>query len=216
MLASAERRKIRVLVVDDHDIVRAGLRGLLDGVPDIEVVGLAADGLEAVELAADHAPDVVLMDLEMPRVDGIEATRRITRRGDAPSVLVLTSFSDHARVTEALDSGAIGYMLKDSEPEELIAGIRAAADGASPLAPRVARRFVRERRGRTDEDLTSREREILELVAAGVPNKQIALRLGISAKTVKSHLTHVFRHIGVSDRLQAARWAQRHGVGAAD
>jgi len=216
MLASAERRKIRVLVVDDHDIVRAGLRGLLDGVPDIEVVGLAADGLEAVELAADHAPDVVLMDLEMPRVDGIEATRRITRRGDAPSVLVLTSFSDHARVTEALDSGAIGYMLKDSEPEELIAGIRAAADGASPLAPRVARRFVRERRGRADEDLTSREREILELVAAGVPNKQIALRLGISAKTVKSHLTHVFRHIGVSDRLQAARWAQRHGVGAAD
>jgi DNA-binding NarL/FixJ family response regulator len=217
MLAPAERRPIRVLVVDDHDIVRAGLRGLLSGVADIEVVGVAADGLEAVELAADRDPDVVLMDLEMPVVDGIEATRRITRRGADSSVLVLTSFSDHARVTEALDSGAIGYLLKDSEPDELIAGIRAAARGASPLAPRVARRFVRERRGGTaPEELTDREREILALVAAGVSNKHIALRLGISAKTVKAHLTHVFRHIGVRDRLQAARWARRHGVGAAD
>jgi DNA-binding NarL/FixJ family response regulator len=217
MLAPAERRTITVLVVDDHDLVRAGLRGLLAGVPDIEVVGAAADGLEAVELTADRDPDVVLMDIEMPGVDGIEATRRITRGGAASSVLVLTSFSDHVRVNEALDSGAIGYLLKDSEPEELIAGIRAAADGDSPLAPRVARRFVRERHVGTGlEDLTDREREILALVAAGVPNKQIALRLGISAKTVKSHLTHIFRHIGGRDRLQAARWAQRHGVGAAD
>jgi DNA-binding NarL/FixJ family response regulator len=217
MLASAQRGKIRVLIVDDHDIVRAGLGGLLAGVPDIEVVGAAADGEEAVALTADRDPDVVLMDLEMPHVDGIEATRRITRRGASSSVLVLTSFSDHARVTEALDSGAIGYLLKDAEPEELIAGIRAAAGGGSPLAPRVARRFVRERRaGRGAQDLTDREREILGLVAAGVPNKQIALRLGIRAKTVKSHLTHIFRHIGVSDRLQAARWAQRHGIAAAE
>jgi DNA-binding NarL/FixJ family response regulator len=217
MLGPPERRRIRVLVADDHDIVRAGLDGLLAGVPDIEVVGVAADGQQAVEMAAVRKPDVVLMDIKMPRVDGIEATRRITRRGTATSVLVLTSFSEHARVTEALDSGAIGYLLKDSEPEELIAGIRAAAGGASPLAPRVARRFVRERHGGTAAtELTEREREILELVAAGVANKQIALRLGISAKTVKTHLTHIFRHIGVSDRLQAARWAQRHGVGAAD
>jgi DNA-binding NarL/FixJ family response regulator len=217
MLGPPERRRIRVLVADDHDIVRAGLDGLLAGVPDIEVVGVAADGQQAVEMAAVRKPDVVLMDIKMPRVDGIEATRRITRRGTATSVLVLTSFSDDARVTEALDSGAIGYLLKDSEPEELIAGIRAAAGGASPLAPRVARRFVRERHGGTAAaELTEREREILELVAAGVANKQIALRLGISAKTVKTHLTHIFRHIGVSDRLQAARWAQRHGVGAAD
>ena len=215
MLAPAERRQIRVLVVDDHDVVRAGIAGLLSTVADIEVVGAAADGLEAIELAADREPDVVLMDLEMPYVDGIEATRRITDAGTAAAVLVLTSFSDHLRVTAALDSGAIGYLLKDAEPEELIAGIRAAAHGASPLAPRVARRFVRERRvTHPDEELTEREREILELVAAGVPNKEIALRLGISAKTVKSHLTHVFRHIGVRDRLQAARWAQRHGVGA--
>jgi DNA-binding NarL/FixJ family response regulator len=215
MLARPERRPIRVLVVDDHDVVRAGIAGLLDAVPDIEVVGTAADGLEAVELAADRDPDVVLMDLEMPYLDGIEATRRITDAGTASAVLVLTSFSDHIRVTAALDSGAIGYLLKDAEPEELIAGIRAAAAGASPLAPRVARRFVRERRGaRPEEELTEREREILELVVAGVPNKQIALRLGISAKTVKSHLTHVFRHIGVRDRLQAARWAERHGIAA--
>jgi DNA-binding NarL/FixJ family response regulator len=215
MLAPAERRPIRVLVVDDHDVVRAGIAGLLDAAPDLEVVGTAADGLEAVELAADRDPDVVLMDLEMPYVDGIEATRRITDAGTASAVLVLTSFSDHIRVTAALDSGAIGYLLKDAEPEELIAGIRAAAGGDSPLAPRVARRFVRERRAaRPEEELTEREREILELVAAGVPNQQIALRLGISAKTVKSHLTHVFRHIGVQDRLQAARWAQRHGIAA--
>jgi DNA-binding NarL/FixJ family response regulator len=215
MLARAERPPITVLVVDDHDVVRAGLAGLLDAAPDLEVVGTAADGLEAVELAADRAPDVVLMDLEMPYLDGIEATRRITDAGTASAVLVLTSFSDHIRVTAALDSGAIGYLLKDAEPEELIAGIRAAAGGDSPLAPRVARRFVRERHSaHPEEELTEREREILELVAAGVPNQQIALRLGISAKTVKSHLTHFFRHIGVRDRLQAARWAERHGIAA--
>jgi DNA-binding NarL/FixJ family response regulator len=181
------------------------------------VVGVAADGAEAVELTAERDPDVVLMDHAMPCIDGIEATRRITRGRAASSVLILTSFSDHARVTEALDSGAIGYLLKDAEPDELVAGIRAAAGGGSPLAPRVARRFVRDRRaGHAAEELTAREREILGLVAAGVPNKQIALRLGIRSKTVKSHLTHIFRRIGGSDRLQAARWAQRHGVVAAE
>jgi DNA-binding NarL/FixJ family response regulator len=212
MLAPAERRMIRVLVVDDHDIVREGLGGLLSDVEDMEVVGYAADGDEAVELAADCDPDVVLMDLQMPRVGGIEATRRITSLGGRASVVVLTSFSDHGRVTEALASGAVGYLLNDSEPDELIAGIRAAAGGDSPLAPRVARRFVRERHGgAASPELTDREREVLELVAEGVTNGQIALRLGISPRTVKTHLTHVFRHIGVRDRLEAARWAQRHG-----
>jgi DNA-binding NarL/FixJ family response regulator len=217
MLAPAECRPIRVLVVDDHDIVRAGLRGLLASVPDIEVVGLARDGDEAIALSADRDPDVILMDLQMPGIDGVEATRRITRDRAGPSVVVLTSFSDHRRVADALDSGAVGYLLKDAEPEELVAGIRAAAVGESPLSPRVAVALVRERRsaGAPDE-LSEREREVLALVAAGVANKQIALRLGISPKTVKSHLTHVFRQIGVTDRLHAALWAQAHGLARRD
>src|SRR5215210_7419956 len=209
MLSHAERRTIRVLVVDDHDIVREGIGGLLSDVAAIEVLGYAADGDEAVELAAACDADVVLMDLNMPRVDGIEATRRISRAGIAAAVLVLTSFSEHERVVEALASGAVGYLLKDSEPGELVAGIRAAAAGDAPLAPRVARRFVRERRDAATADrLTGREREILSLVAAGAANDEIAVRLGISARTVKTHLTHAFRHIGVRDRAQAARWAR--------
>jgi DNA-binding NarL/FixJ family response regulator len=213
MLAHAERRPIRVIVVDDHDIVRAGLHGLLSGVPDIEVVGVAADGLEAVELTADRDPDVVLMDLEMPNVDGIEATRRITRRGGASSVLVLTSFSDHLRVNEALDSGAIGYLLKDSEPGELLAGVRAAARGESPLAPKAASALLRARADQPAEaQLSDREREVLSWVARGLPNKLIARRLEIAEKTVKAHLTQIYQQIGVTDRTQAAIWARERGL----
>ena len=216
MLASPAR-PIRVLIVDDHEIVRVGIGRLLDAKDDIEVVGLACDGEEAIELSADREPDIVLMDLQMPRVDGIAATQAITGEDDAPRVVVLTSFSDRRRITEALDSGAVGYLLKDSDPDELLAGIRAAADGASPLAPRVAMTLVEERRsGGPVETMSDREREVLALVGAGVANKQIALRLGISPKTVKSHLSHIFRQIGVSDRLQAARWAQRHGLAHPD
>lgn len=212
MLASPAR-PIRVLIVDDHEIVRVGIGRLLDAKDDIEVVGLACDGEEAIELSADREPDIVLMDLQMPRVDGIAATQAITGEDDAPRVVVLTSFSDRRRITEALDSGAVGYLLKDSDPDELLAGIRAAADGASPLAPRVAMTLVEERRsGGPVETMSDREREVLALVGAGVANKQIAFRLGISPKTVKSHLSHIFRQIGVSDRLQAALWARRHGL----
>jgi DNA-binding NarL/FixJ family response regulator len=213
MLAPPERRTTHVVVVDDHDIVREGLGGLLSDVPSLEVVGYGSDGAEAIELATELRPDVVLMDLQMPGMDGVEATRRIAARPAAPAVLVLTSFSDHARVTEALDAGAAGYLLKDSEPEEIVAGIFAAAHGGAPLAPRVARRFVRERRDEAaGDELTDREREILELVADGADNRQIAVELGISDKTVKTHLTHAFRHIGVRDRLEAARWVRRHGL----
>jgi DNA-binding NarL/FixJ family response regulator len=212
MLASPPR-PIRVLIVDDHEIVRIGIARLLDASPGIEVVGLAGDGEEAIELSAECQPDVVLMDLQMPRVDGIAATQAIARDDDAPRVVVLTSFSDRRRITEALDSGAVGYLLKDSEPEELLSGIRAAADGASPLAPRVAMTIVEERRhGGTVDTMSDREREVLALVGAGVANKQIAFRLGISPKTVKSHLSHIFRQLGVNDRLQAALWARRHGL----
>jgi DNA-binding NarL/FixJ family response regulator len=178
------------------------------------VVGLAGDGEEAVALAAELKPDVVLMDLQMPVLDGIEATRRIGALPAPARVVVLTSFSDRHRITEAMDSGAVGYLLKDAEPDELVAGIRAAAVGASPLDPRVAVALVQERRSGAPADaLTDREREVLALVGAGVANKQIARDLGISTKTVKSHLTHIFRHIGVTDRLQAALWARAHGIG---
>ena len=213
MLAPPESRPIRVLIADDHEIVRVGITRLLESSERIDVVGVARDGEEAILLCADCAPDVVLMDLQMPGIDGIDATRAITRREGAPRVVVLTSFSDRRRITEALDSGAAGYLLKDSEPEELLAGIRAAADGGSPIAPRVAMTLVEERRsGGTTEAISDREREVLALVGAGVANKQIAFRLGISPKTVKSHLSHIFRQIGVNDRLQAALWARRHGL----
>jgi DNA-binding NarL/FixJ family response regulator len=213
MLTSTECRPIRVVVADDHEIVRTGIGRLLESSDGIEVVGFAADGEEAVALSAERAPDIVLMDLQMPGVDGIEAIQRIARADDGPRVVVLTSFSDPGRITEAIDSGAAGYLLKDSEPAELVAGIRAAAEGASPLHPRVAMTLVEERRtGATFEGLSDREREVLALVGAGVANKQIAYRLGISTKTVKSHLSHIFRRIGVRDRLQAAVWARRHGL----
>jgi DNA-binding NarL/FixJ family response regulator len=210
MLAPPERRPIRVLVVDDHDVVRAGIAGLLDAVPDIEVVGTAADGLEAVELAADCDPDVVLMDLVMPYGDGIEATRRITDAGAAAAVLVLTSFSDHVRVTEALDSGAIGYLLKDAEAIDVIRAVRAAAVGDSPLDPRAARAVVSRSAADPLDGMTAREREVLALLSAGLPNKLIARRLDITETTVKAHLTRIYRHLGVDDRTQAALWAKEH------
>ena len=213
VLAPSQSRPIRVLIADDHEIVRVGITRLLESSDRIEVVGVACDGEEAVDRCADCEPDVVLMDLQMPVMDGIEATRAISRGDDGPSVVVLTSFSDRRRITDALDSGAAGYLLKDSEPEELLAGIEAAAQGGSPLAPRVAATLVEERRaGGTPESISEREREVLALLGAGVANKQIAFRLGISPKTVKSHLSHIFRQIGVSDRLQAALWARRHGL----
>ena len=206
---------IRVLLVDDHVVVRAGLEELLRTTGEIEVVGAAADGAEAVRLAVERAPDVVLMDLEMPGVDGIEATRRVLAAGSDAAVVVLTSFSDRERILQALDAGAVGYLLKDAEPHELVSAIRAAARGESPLAPKAASAVLGARRERAPAaELTEREREVLSLVGAGLQNKEIARRLGISEKTVKAHLTSVFRQLGVFDRTQAALWAQRHGLAA--
>jgi DNA-binding NarL/FixJ family response regulator len=204
---------IRVLLAEDHSIVRAGLEDLLSNVEDIAVVGAAADGAEAVTLAAEHRPDVVLMDLLMPALDGTEATRRIVAADPAVRVVVLTSFSDSERILDALDAGAVGYLLKDAEPEELFRGIRAAARGESPLAPKVATEVLAARTAQPAGGLTDRELEVLGLVRAGLPNKRIAGRLEISEKTVKAHLTHIFQRIGVSDRTQAALWAERHGIG---
>ncbi|MFN0090812.1 MAG: response regulator [Acidimicrobiales bacterium] len=208
----------RVLVVDDHGVVRAGLVQLLGSVDEIEVAGAATNGAEAVALAASLAPDLVLMDLSMPVMDGVEATRQIVAAGLAP-VLVLTSFSDQDRIVAALDAGASGYVLKDAEPEDLVRAIHSAARGDLPLDPKVARALVDSRRAAPaprpapGSGLTSREREVLALVGEGLANKLIARRLGISEKTVKAHLTPVFHCLGVTDRTQAALYAHREGLG---
>lgn len=204
---------IRIAVADDHSIVRSGLVQLLAADPELEIVGAVGDGSAAVGLCAEHHPDVMLMDLSMPGMDGVEATRLIVERSPGVQVVVLTSFVDRERVLAALAAGAIGYMLKDAEPEELLRGVRAAARGESPIDPRAARTMLGAQRatGPLDE-LTEREREVLALVAEGLPNKQVARRLGISEKTVKAHLTHIFRTIGVDDRMQAGLWARRQGL----
>ena len=204
---------IRVVIADDHGVVRAGLAQLLATFPDVELVGSASNGEEAVSLSAARGPDVVLMDLEMPVLDGIEATRRIRAAQPDVAVVVLTSFSDRERILSALDAGAAGYLLKDAEPDALARAIEAAARGEAPLDPKAARALLSARRAASPADgLSGREREVLAMVAEGLPNKLIAQRLGISEKTVKTHLTSVFRQIGVTDRTQAALWAQRHGV----
>jgi len=202
---------IRVLVADDHGLVRAGLEQLLSGATDVEVVATAAGGAEAVELAYAAKPDVVLMDLSMPGMDGIAATRALLARSPESQVVVLTSFSDRDRIVAALDAGAIGYLLKDAEPDELLRGVRAAARGESPLAPKAARELIAGRRTPGPlEQLTDREREILSLIAEGTPNKVIARRLGIAEKTVKNNVSRIFQVLGVTDRTQAALWAREH------
>jgi DNA-binding NarL/FixJ family response regulator len=203
--------KIRVVIADDHAVVRGGLEQLLSTASDIELVATAADGEEAVATAARERPDVILMDLSMPVVDGIEATRRIVAADPTASVVVLTSFSDNRRIADALRAGAIGYLLKHAGPDELLGAIRAAAAGESPLDPKAARVLLESNRGRQpSEKLSPREQEVLRLVASGLANKQIARRLDITERTVKAHLTNVFSAIGVTDRTQAALWARDH------
>jgi DNA-binding NarL/FixJ family response regulator len=201
---------IKVLIVDDHAIVRTGLSQLLGTADDIELVGAAGNGDEAVAMAAELRPDVVLMDLSMPGTDGITATGRIVADNPDSHVLVLTSFSDQARILDALQAGAEGYLLKHSEPEVILAGVREIVAGGSPLDPKAARVLLTNRRSPGPETkLTEREQEVLDMVGAGLPNKTIARRLGISERTVKAHLTNVYQRLGVTDRTQAALWAQR-------
>jgi DNA-binding NarL/FixJ family response regulator len=206
-----ERPKIRVLVVDDHVVVRSGLEQLLATTDDIELVGTASNGNEAIEAVGSLHPDVVLMDLSMPELDGVEATRRISADHPSSRVLVLTSFSDQSRILDALSAGADGYLLKHAEPDDIADAIRAVHAGESPLDPKAARALVESRRaGRDTPQLTDREREVLLLVRDGLANKQIARRLGIAERTVKAHLTSVFQRLGVTDRTQAALWASEH------
>jgi DNA-binding NarL/FixJ family response regulator len=204
---------IRILVVDDHAIVRRGLTQLFDAVEDMQVIGAAAGGAEGADMALEREPDVVLMDLSMPDVDGVEGTRRILAARPDVAVVILTSFSERERILDAIEAGAVGYLLKDAEPEELLRGVRAAAAGDSPFSPRAARALLSlGTQRRVADDLTPREREVLSALGDGLANKQIARSLGISEKTVKTHLTSIFSRIGVSDRTQAALWAERHGL----
>jgi DNA-binding NarL/FixJ family response regulator len=204
---------IRIVVADDHAVVRSGLEQLVGTFDDIELVGMGMNGSEAADICVATRPDVALLDLEMPVADGIEATRRIRDASPATNVVIFTSFSDRARILRALDAGAIGYLLKDAEPDEIHRGLQAAARGEAPLAPKAAAEVLAARTAsRSSGGMTEREREVLQLVASGLANKQIARRLGISEKTVKGHLTQVFQTIGVTDRTQAALWAQRQGL----
>jgi DNA-binding NarL/FixJ family response regulator len=203
---------IRVLLAEDHSVVRHGLERLLGTTDDIEVVAGAEDGARAVELAAEHRPDVVLMDISMPNLNGIEATKRIVAANEDVQVVVLTSFADRSQIVAALDAGAVGYLLKDAEPEEVIRGVRAAARRESPFAPKVARTLLDARAQRPAVQLSGRELEVLRCVAKGLPNKLIARNLGISEKTVKAHLTRIYQQIGVTDRTQAALWAREHSI----
>jgi DNA-binding NarL/FixJ family response regulator len=205
---------IRVLVADDHAVVRSGLGQLLATAPDLELAGEAKDGQEAVEAAENAAPDVILMDISMPVLDGVEATRRIIARDPNARIVMLTSLADNRQILDALEAGASGYLLKHAGPDELLGAIRAAAAGDAPLDPKAARALLDNRRTAPVADkhkaLSAREQEVLRLVAQGLANKQIARRLGISERTVKAHLTNVFSALGVSDRTQAALWAREH------
>ncbi|WP_028048718.1 response regulator transcription factor [Cellulomonas sp. URHD0024] len=201
---------VTVLLADDHHLVRSGLAGLVDGAEGLRVVGQAADGAEAVERVAELEPDVVLMDLSMPVLDGVEATRRIVAARPETHVVVLTSFSDQRRVADALAAGAVGYLLKDCDPRDLVAAVRSAAQGHAPLDPRVARALLPSASTSPADGLSARERQVLRLLGQGMANKQIGRALGISERTVKVHVGHVFRQLGVSDRTSAALWGKEH------
>jgi two-component system, NarL family, response regulator LiaR len=209
--------RIRVLIADDHAVVRQGLRTFLELQDDIEVVADACDGEEAVTAALDGRPDVVLMDLVMPRVDGIEATRRILRERPATRVLALTSFLDDDKVLPAVRAGAAGYLLKDVDPQQLVGAIRTVHGGGALLDPAVTATVMRQLadHAEPEEDadlgLTGREREVLALIARGLSNKLIARELGIAEKTVKTHVSSILAKLGVTDRTQAALLAVRRG-----
>jgi two-component system, NarL family, response regulator LiaR len=209
---------ITVLLVDDHEMVRRGVRAFLETRPDITVVAEAGSGEEAIRLAAEHAPDVALMDLIMPGMDGVEATRRLTARSPRTNVVMLTSYHDDEHVFPAIRAGALSYVLKEVGPEELADAVRKAAAGEAVLHPRVAARVVRELHGaRRDEpnafrELSDRELEVLKLIADGLSNAEIAGRLYVSEKTVKSHVSNILGKLHLADRTQAAVYAWRQGV----
>jgi DNA-binding NarL/FixJ family response regulator len=204
------RPVIRLVVADDHAVVRAGLERAIDGADDVALVGTAAGGAEALELCRRERPNVLLVALSMPGLDGVAAARELSAVLPEIRVVVLTSPADRERILEALGAGAIGYLPSDASTADLLAGVRAASRGESPRAASAGPRARTERRAAGE--LSQRELDVLALVGAGLPNKQIAHQLAISEKTVKNHLTSIFRALGVGDRTQAALWAQRHGI----
>jgi len=206
-------RSVRVILCDDHAIVRDGIARVLDAYDDIDVIGTAENGEAGVEATVRLRPDVVLMDLLMPIVDGVQATRRIAAAAPETAVVVLTSFGEQALVMEAIDAGASGFILKDAAPSELVGAIRSAARGEAPLDPRVARAVMsRRQENQPLQEMTAREREVLALVAAGLSNKLIADRLGISDHTAKFHVNGVMMKLGASTRTEAVVEAMRRGL----
>lgn len=202
---------IRLVIADDHPIVRAGLVGLLDDEPGFEVVGEAADGQAAVAVVERCRPDVVLMDLRMPVLDGVGATTRLVQSGTDARILILTTYESDDQILAAIEAGASGYLLKAAPQEEIVAGIRSVAEGQTALSPQVAVRLV-ERMRQPTPMLSDRELEVLRLVAAGRSNKQIAADLGIGESTVKTHLLRMFDKLGVSDRTRAVTLAMERGL----
>ena len=205
-------RRFSVLIADDHPVVRTGIRGMLEGRPEFEVVGEAVNGEEAVDLTGRLGPDVVLMDLRMPGTDGVAATARIRKERPGTNVLVLTTSDSGADILRAVEAGATGYVLKDAPREELYGAIRAAAEGKPLLAPDVAAHIVERVRWPSEESLSGREVEVLELVARGKGNKEIARSLWISEATVKSHLLHINDKLGAADRASAVAAAMKRGI----
>jgi DNA-binding NarL/FixJ family response regulator len=203
---------IRLLIADDHPVVRDGIRAILDTQPDLQVVGEATTGAEAVRLARDLRPDVILMDLQMPELDGATAIARIRGHDPEAKVLVLTTYDTEGDITRAIDAGATGYLLKDSRREQLFDAIRSAARGEAVLSPAVATRLLARMRTSPSDALSSREIEVLGAAARGLSNKDIARRLHVSEATVKTHLLHIFTKLDVTDRTAAVTLALERGV----
>ena len=214
---------IRVLIVDDQSLVRAGFRMILEAEGDVEVVGEASDGAEAIGAAAEHSPDVILMDVRMPNVDGLEATRRLLEgKSEGPRILILTTFDLDEYVWEALHAGASGFLLKDTPPEQLVDAIRVVASGDALLAPTITRRVIEEfvsrppasarRQAPGLDELTARELEMLRYVARGLSNAEIAEAAFVSETTVKTHVAHILMKLRLRDRVQAVVYAYEHGI----